>query len=629
MKVRPNNFKEATNTNEKNDLYRKFRTPFDKILDKDFDEFGAYNDEIYVSVDKSLENNIKFFLDENVDGIHPLIGSTGIGKTHLIMHVLKSYYNDEKIHSNNVLIKKVGDEEYDIILCSAHEKYNNSILKELTQLLFCRVSTINDKIREEFNLQDISTESLKEYIKGLKGEILFYSGEPKEYAMQTMRLKYLLSESGIKFRNFILIYDDLESLTGDSQHILIRDLLALYECLRNRKINTHKTMLKFIFCLRTTTYSNLALRPDYDTHRVKSPFLLRKFPSLGELFERRFDLCEKNFGLLQGAGNQNTWKEAKEILMDLSQRLDGCSKNLLVKLNNFNVSEALEDFTKILANRKWTQKNKNLTQSFKIRGEEYYISNVNIFRVLFMGENDIYVNNVLYSYPTIFLDGKSRQQDFWCLYILLFYSQRYKRFLRTNSFNHLALNDEETIDILCNIFIDSSEETATEKRKLKRIINKLYEYKILEKDNFPRDKETIDNQFYISSLGNTIFEEFFKSNILFSIFRDELALDREIYNVKCTCDLSQEELYEEFFKYIREFWKIETQYFSSINDNPIKKEDYIEYLGESVLSARMLTALKDSIYIYYKNDFTGNFRIKDILKSISELNREISEQIQL
>ena len=102
MKIRPNEYKELINSHVKNDLYKKFRIPFDRILNKDFDEFGAYNDKVYVSVDEELENDIKSFFDDHVGGIQPLIGSTGIGKTHLIMHVLKSYYGDEKINANNV-----------------------------------------------------------------------------------------------------------------------------------------------------------------------------------------------------------------------------------------------------------------------------------------------------------------------------------------------------------------------------------------------------------------------------------------------------------------------------------------------------------------------------------------------
>ena len=254
---------------------------------------------------------------------------------------------------------------------------------------------------------------------------------------------------------------------------------------------------------------------------------------------------------------------------------------------------------------------------------------MNIFRVLFLGENDVYVNNTLYSYPSIFLEGQNRQQDFWCLYILMFYSKRYRKFLRTNSYDHLAVNEDEVVDILYNTFAESIISANEVRETIKRIIAKMIGYKILKKDDFPREKESYHKQYYISPMGNTIFEEFLKSNILFSIFRDELALDQERYNVKCSCDLSQEELYEEFLKYIEEFWETEKEYFININSDPIKRDYYREYFGEAIISQRMLHALEDSIHTYYRNDITGNFRVKRMLESIDNLKRDISKEIRL
>lgn len=61
MKKRPNEFMELNYSHTKNDLYKKFKKPFDKILNKDFDDFGAYNDKVYVSVDEELEKDIISF----------------------------------------------------------------------------------------------------------------------------------------------------------------------------------------------------------------------------------------------------------------------------------------------------------------------------------------------------------------------------------------------------------------------------------------------------------------------------------------------------------------------------------------------------------------------------------------
>ena len=629
MKVRPNSLKDANEGKNKNDLYIKFKIPFNKILDKDFDEFGAYNNQSYVSVDKNLETEIKDFFDNSSHGIYPLIGSTGIGKTHLIMNILKTYYGDSEINSNFPYIIPVNDNQYDVVLCCAHEKYNKAILSNLTGLLFSRVKTINDKIQKFFPVEDAPKETIEQYYDDLKPEIANYIGEAKNFAQETMRLKYFLSQGGINFRNFILIYDDLESLDGNSQLTLIADLLALYECLRNKKSKTHRTNLKFMFCLRTITYSNLATRPNYDTHRVRQPLILTQYPSLSELFETRFNLCVDNFNLLEGAGNKDTWLKAKEILMSLSVRLDSCCKDLLIRINNYNISDALEDFMKILTNRKWTQKNRNLRQSFKIREEEYYINNVNIFRVLFLGENDVYAYNNLYNYPSLFIDGRNRQQDILCLYILRFFSKRFTQYQRTHSFNALSFDKEEAIDIISSILYEREGESGIEK-KVDRIMLKLIEYKFLEKDFLPKENEdTIANLYYITSYGNIIFEEFFKSNILFSIFRDEMVWDDSEYNIKCTCDLSQEELNEEYYKYICEIWSIEKEYFSLINTDIVKKDDYLEFFGDTSLSQMMLDGLLYSINAYYKNENESLDSVEYLVKKIIKKKKEIEREVNL
>lgn len=87
-------------------------------------------------------------------------------------------------------------------------------------------------------------------------------------------------------------------------------------------------------------------------------------------------------------------------------------------------------------------------------------------------------------------------------------------------------------------------------------------------------------------------------------------------------------MYEEFFKYIQEFWQIEKEYFSNVILSSIRKDNYIEYFEDTTIGQKMLLALKDSIHTYYKNDLIGNFRIQEIVESINKLNAEIAEEIK-
>ena len=113
----------------KNDLYKKFKIPFEKILNKDFDEGGVYRRRAYVSVAPDVEETIKEILESSVDGVTPLTGYTGIGKTHLMMSAINDYYERDDIVPNNaVILDKNG--KADILLYCAHERYNREILED-------------------------------------------------------------------------------------------------------------------------------------------------------------------------------------------------------------------------------------------------------------------------------------------------------------------------------------------------------------------------------------------------------------------------------------------------------------------------------------------------------------------
>lgn len=612
MRKVPNHSYNNTQINKqigKNDLYSKFSKPFDKITDKDFDTCGLYNKQAYVSAEPDIEKSIKKILNSYVNKVVPLIGYKGIGKTHLMLHTLMEYYKKDDIHSNKVYIIKVTDTQFDILMNCAHERYSTMVLKETESLLCARIEAICEKM-ESVLMSSASDDEVQEYINLHKSEIKFYNPEAEKFARLACKLKYMIEKSSDKIRNFVFIYDDLESLTGQKQYKLIKDFLAFYECLRNadyRDVN-----YKFFFCLRTSTYYNVSIKEDFDTHRVEHALILNNAPSLSNIFETRFHLIDKNFNLLKNAGNPNTWKDARDILLELSNRIDSCSKNLLLELNDFNISDALKDFVSILSNRYWTQKNKNSTASFQIKGEDYYINNANIFRVLLMGEGNVYCNNEMTFYPSIFMRPGFIRIDFLCLYILTFYHNKYFIFRKSHNFNQLSSSKEDLIDIFCDII-------NTEKEKLKKDINDIcntfISRGIIKLDDFP--KENIEPQgiekLYMTPKGNALYEQFFSSSILFEIYRDEFSFDDRRYNTKLSRDLKQIEVFNEFFLYIEDFWDYEKDIIDCIESNNLN-DDFISYIGDSFITQKMLNALLKTINIYYtdadeqSNQLSNNIR---------------------
>ncbi len=628
MRIVPNqNYKVDNNQNfKKNELYFKFSIPFDKMTDHDFDTGGVYSKEAYVPAAPELANNIKEELDSARNCIIPLLGYTGIGKTHLMLNTLTEYYKID-IKSNKTYVVKVTDNVYDIILNCAHERYNSTALRDVEELLVARIKTIYNTIIKALNASPISDTEVWSCIESNKGEIKYYGKDQQQFSVAAFRLKKLLEQEHQRIRNFVFIYDDLESLSGEKQHTLIRDFLSFFECLRNGVYTDIR--YKFLFCLRMSTFDNLCRANDIDTHRLDNPFILNSVPNLSQMFEKRFDIIQKNFHLLKNAGNPTTWKEAKSVLMQLSKRIDEYSQTLLFEINDYNISNALKSFVSILSNRYWTQKNKNIQSSFQISGEEYYINNANLFRVLFLGEGPVYCNNDLYYYPSIFSRPGFIMNDFIDLYLLQFYYLKYLNFCNNHNFKMLSCSDELFVDNFCEIFTnyEMSKDRDTNNRPL--FVKKIYqsiEYMcdngLLKKDQYPKRTTESSSKLYMTPMGSVIYKKFLENSILFEIFRDEFALDDNVYKTSLTYTLKQIDLFEEFYKYIKEFWQYERTMlrFALLHGH---NSECMLYFGNNAISDLMRNALMNSIYAYYSDGFDE--RCKLLKKGLNQLKKEIDD----
>lgn len=579
---------------EKNDLYTKFKMPFDKMTDKDFDTCGVYHKKAYVSAAPDIEKAIVEVLNSSTNKVVPLVGYKGIGKTHLMLHTLMEYYDKDDIHSNKVYVIRINNNQYDILMDCAHERYNNTALRETEALLCARIEAICAEL-EKMLLPNTSDEDVQKYIDEHKSEINYYTRDAERFSRLACKLKYMIETSSDKIRNFVFIYDDLESLTCQKQYSLIKDFLAFYECLRNGVFKD--VGYKFFFCMRTSTYYNVSHKEDFDTHRVERALILNTAPSLSNIFETRFRLIDENFRLLKNAGNPKTWEAARDILLELSNRIDSCSKDLLLELNNFNISDALKDFVNILSNRYWTQKNKNITASFKITGEEYYINNANIFRVLLMGEGNVYSNINLAFYPSLFTRPGFVRFDFLCLYILTYYHNKYKIFRKTHNFSSLSSSKEELEDIFCEMF---NIDVVKLKKHINDICNAFISNGIIKLDDFPKENAKLESsdKLYMTPMGNALYEQFFSTSILFEIYRDEFSFDDNRYNTRLSRDLRQIEVFKEFYSYIEDFWEYEKVIIDGIDCNN-ENDDYVSYIGDNFLTQKMLNALSKTITIYY------------------------------
>ena len=602
----------------KSDLYVKFKAIFDIILKDASPHPLLYRKDTYVKVALELESAVKDVITSPTSYLQPLLGYRGIGKTHFLLALLKEYYDNDNISSKKTIILKTPTfkKGYDIIYyCTEGRHLQATTVDDITGRLIARISTINKEICKQFDLS-VTDNEVDAYIEDVIPEVLEWKGIELRYGKEAAKLKYILEESGVEFNNLIIVYDDLEALPPEHQSKLVLDLCAFYECI----CNTSKKIIpcKFFFCMRISTFSNLSMLDQFSNYRVEPPLILDKTPKLAPLFKNRFKLAKKEEKILERVGNLETWINAEEILIKLID--DGISHSdeaLLQEISNYDMCEALRNIAKILSNRKWTQRDKNPSSNFIISEYDYHISQINLFRTLFMGENDVFFNSKNHGLVSPFQEGGYSQRDFITLYTILHAYKKYKCF--DGDFKMLTFSRSSFTAKMVKLFAGNEEQKENIVSEINNTIAYLRDADYIRHDDFPKEQNgasllTDNDCFYLRPRGHCIFHHMIKSSILFEIFRDDFNFD---YETKYSDKLSQVELFQEYFKYIENFWiEADEPKISSIFG--INEEIFYELFGDEFITELLLKGLESSINIYYRDPDLG------IPADILEINKQVA-----
>ena len=597
MKTMPNQGRIPQRSISKNDLYNKFCNIFTMITSKEFDLLGRYHFEAYVPVSPVIEEDIQFKIDSISDEIVPIIGSTGIGKTYLLLHTLEKKYQVNHVTMNNPMLVS-QDGFRDVIYYSSFEyeaTYNHlstaEIILSKTEALRCFINNVNggDAISDEEINRIISKERL---------EILTYEGLPSRIAISKMKLLHALKHC--KIRNIVFICDDLESLDEIKQHEICRDFLSLFEELKN--IEGRGFYSKLILCLRTTTYANVYKKDYYNTHRASQALELQEVPSLSDVFSKRFELIKDNETLYNQAGNHESWLKAEEILIKLAIQIDVMHRNILTMLNNHNIGNALNDFDRILTNRMWTQSNAAPLASFEIKGYNFRLSEARTMRVLAMNETDIYFQNPTYSLRCILpRPGAKIQVDYIALIILRFYRNKIDM---KNSTNSLAIDERKKSQVLTILLYCLNKKGALDRYDatlIRQYVSDIFEYytengMLLYHEQL---EQTSDCPIYLSPRARVIFDLFFKNTILFDIFRDGFLLSSN-YDQRCTADLTQDQRFADFIKYTLDIITYEHTFIQQIiTDGDVDR--FRTEFGSGVISQLFVNAIEASFEKFFSS----------------------------
>lgn len=259
-------------------------------------------------------------------------------------------------------------------------------------------------------------------------------------------------------------------------------------------------------------------------------------------------------------------------------------------------------------------------------------------KILFLGESQVYYNRSNDNYNSLFYHGGYLDDDYLCLYILLLLYRRYTRFQRSNNFGDLAVSETELHFAFTESICNTGEKTdeihkSAMLSRISRIISYFLESGFLKIADLPSNKteRPFDEvRYYLTPRGAVLFEEFTSSSILFEIFRDDFSLDPSRYKKQCSSRLQQSELFEEYLKYIQDFWAyecpiIESIFFSSF-ESP--KDSYNAWFGPIPMSKFMVDSLLESYHIYY-SEGRKTVQEKELLDKIYKLNRSIISKIEI
>lgn len=627
MYIRPNNNAVDSIPMVKNDLYRKFRQYFIGATEKEFRQFDSYGREGYVSVNPIIETRIIDTLEHSIDEILPITGSTGIGKTYLLLYCLKTYYNVDDIPTNHPVIY-CKDGSYDLVYYSDFNITEQSILKDATSLTLAKIEAMYECILKQ-NFFEINDEpDVDEYIQNRKLEVKYYSDDNVGYQKALYRLTALLSNTPIK--NVVLIFDDLESLSETQQFSLMENFLTLYENFKAKSERKYRS--KFIFCLRNSTYYNIYRQDFYNTHRASKASHLSLAPSLSQIFQKRFDIILQSEKVKKTA-NKATWNEAKDILIRVADRVDSSYTNLLLKLNNNNISNALDDFLSIISNRRWTQKNVNPSASFKIEAEDYYINDINIMRILSMGERSIYYQTNTVPIRCILpKPGVVLQDDLVAFLVLRVFRFNNSCVLEDNTVQSKLLSINEVADLIKSCIIPENGRFDKERVNkigddIDRAVQEAFSYyednRFIRKNVDPR-RTGSEDKYFMQPRGEQIFDLFFSQTILFTIFRDAFFWDKQTFDARCSVKMRFEDITREAIKYANQLREVELMLHRRIVENRMLRA-YIANFGIWSVAESFLSAIKNSITQYYKDTSAIPDSIQKELNEAEQRTKQLSD----
>lgn len=418
------------------DLYTRYKKAFDKLLALDdiVRPFGPGED-VY-QPDEIFENTISEVFTDSEDTVSIVIGYAGVGKSTSLRYIFKYHSPGAILYPPNektLIWAAHYNGHVDSNVFSANNKKINAIRDDLRQ----RIESICDYLEEKFPqlwirfASDEGQDEFYRYINKTNRQILQHLSyndsmtlppwerkkkklelafEKERFTYIATKLKYYMGCKQCPCEKIIIILDDIEPLSYETQKELVLQYNKFLSCMLNRdeSISEKPFIINLIISMRPYTFRELsqdATLSVFSKHRIV-------FKSNNINFGLLLDKKIKYYYNEIPHDNKKTFDEACDVLRILTKKFDFQYSEMIKDLALWNIRDSIEIFRNILKNRVWIQRNMDRSAAFSIDEESYVFNNITVLRAISCGSEFVYKESIDNVIPNL-LQNTRGNKSYW------------------------------------------------------------------------------------------------------------------------------------------------------------------------------------------------------------------------
>ena len=598
MRTRPNKFRiESEHSHwHHNDIYRRFRKEFDYMLQGDSPCIvNGGTAKCYVQ-NIHIEEKLQYLLDSSTDSIQFFIGRTGIGKSTILRHVFQVVR--KPIFKNRSLIvpfsfngMRMSEQDYEIKLAAIIRVATKALLEATDN------TVTNDNLVEfiESHAPDVLMRAIDDIFASnetkvaalRKGDMYSYSLEEFKYCVATFSRQADIDR-------VIFVVDDIESENQSVQEKIIESMCRLYSCLRNSE--PRGAVINILFSVRPVTEKLARRNKTIVAFPMARPIIYKTPVALCDIFRERFRHAIEHIGQ-NHIQDIDSWKEALEMLLAITERISSKYGESLLKLFNNNIRRTLVEFQMLITNRTWLQKGNDFKASFKLDPDDFSLTQAAILRALGMRNTQIYPAERT-CIANIFWNQAEDTYDLLVIYVMLYMLERNE----SNDHFDVVVETSELISGFSELFDLDSPETA-----LSKVFNIMASYKLIEIERTNEQERSIEC-IVLQPRARQLWDLLAENSVLLAMYRDDTFQDFSDRSKKASALLSIEEQFDEIFNFLEEIHVWELRRLTVFRSNNIDKA--LGMFGTSPIYNHIFSGVRSSLYAYYQDEVPDTYKSK-------------------